>query len=114
MRKLGGAPTSRVERCLMETSGGARAGLWATLVCLALGAVLSGCNESNVCGQDEEEILRADGGEYRCTQPEDCPRSSDVFVCETNENAEKSCVKCEETRCIRTIPISCGEVQLRK
>lgn len=82
----------------------------AALAALALSGTVA-CNESNVCGQTEENVLRADGGEYRCTQPEDCPRSSDVFVCETDTSAEKACVSCEDTRCVRTVPIACGVPQ---
>lgn len=78
---------------------------------LLLAPLCLGCNESNVCGQSEEQVLRADGGEYRCTMPEDCPRSSDVFVCETNVPAEKACVSCRDTLCVLNVPVTCGSVQ---
>jgi hypothetical protein len=52
-------------------------------------------------------VLQADGGVYRCLSSEDCPRRSDVFVCASDANPDRECVKCVETRCVEVIPNFC-------
>ena len=61
----------------------------------------------NVCGSKDEPELRLDGGVFSCLKAEDCPRPSNVFVCVTDAVAEKACVNCKQTECVRTVPVKC-------
>ncbi len=74
----------------------------------AVTAGLLACNDIEVCGSRQEELLNADGSPYRCTTPEDCPRSSRVSVCVTDVSPQQECVKCQETFCTRVIPEACN------
>lgn len=69
---------------------------------------LSACQPlSNVCGEHTEAVASADGGQYRCVRAEDCPRTSNVFVCTESGLVENECVSCEDTVCVRHIPEPC-------
>jgi hypothetical protein len=70
-------------------------------------AALLACNDTNVCGQREEPVLRHDGTEYRCTLPDDCPRPASALLCVTDAVLTKECVRCRDTRCMRSIPELC-------
>lgn len=81
--------------------------LWGgALAAMAVG--LLACNDIEVCGSHQEALLSADGGSYRCTTAEDCPRSSRVSVCVTDVSPQQECVKCEQTRCAKVIPEACN------
>lgn len=70
---------------------------------LALGVCgLAGCLKSEVCKSEQVQETQADGGDFRCVVPEDCPRPSNVSICLTNTTPEKSCVSCIDTRCVET------------
>ncbi|XXF78556.1 hypothetical protein P2318_02005 [Myxococcaceae bacterium GXIMD 01537] len=74
----------------------------------AVVAGLLGCNDIEVCGSRQEDLLTSGGGAYRCATAEDCPRSSRVSVCVTDVSPQQECVRCEETVCVRVIPVSCN------
>ncbi len=77
---------------------------------LALAAVSAGllaCNDIEVCGSKQENLLSAAGGSYRCATAEDCPRSSRVSVCVTDVSPQQECVRCDQTVCVRVIPEAC-------
>ena len=78
----------------------------------AAAAGLLGCNDLGVCGSHAEEVRQADGTAYRCIQAEDCPRASRVFVCTTDTSPQSTCVKCEDSVCLRVVPESCEEETL--
>jgi hypothetical protein len=82
--------------------------LWHGVLAVAMAAGLLGCNDIEVCGSRQEVFLAADGGNYRCTTAEDCPRSSRVSVCVTDVSPQQMCVKCEETICHTVIPEACN------
>ncbi len=69
-------------------------------------AALFGCSEDRACSRD---LVRPDGGFYRCLVSEDCPReTSDVLVCLNNRTPDKYCVRCtEDARCIEVSPYFC-------
>lgn len=69
---------------------------------------LLACNDLEVCGSKQENLSMGDGGTYRCTTAEDCPRSSRVSVCVSDVSPQQECVRCEETVCVRVIPVSCN------
>ncbi len=52
-------------------------------------------------------MLRPDGGDYRCTLPEDCPRPASSLLCTNNADPFRECVRCEDTRCYRVTPEVC-------
>jgi len=82
--------------------------LWRGALAVAAAAGLLGCNDIEVCGSRQETLLAADGGFYRCTTAEDCPRSSRVSVCVTDVSPQQECVKCQETLCTKVIPEACN------
>lgn len=69
---------------------------------------LLGCNDIEVCGSRQELLPATDGGTYRCTTAEDCPRSSRVSVCVTDVSPQQECVKCQNTLCNKVIPEACN------
>ena len=83
------------------------------MLALAAAAVAAlaaaGCNNLEVCGSREEPLVASDGGVYRCTSAEDCPRSARVLVCTIDGSPEQECVVCEREaqRCVRVIPERC-------
>ncbi|WP_224240114.1 hypothetical protein [Hyalangium gracile] len=81
--------------------------LWLGALVLS-GTGLLGCNDIEVCGSRQEEVLATDGGVYRCTTAEDCPRSSRVSVCVTDVSPQQECVKCQATECNKVIPEACN------
>lgn len=81
--------------------------LWRGVLAAIAAAGLLGCNDIEVCGSHQESVLGADGGSYRCTTAEDCPRSSRISVCVTDVSPQQECVKCEQTRCAKVIPEPC-------
>jgi hypothetical protein len=82
--------------------------LWCGALAAATAVGLLACNDIEVCGSREEIFLAADGGNYRCTTAEDCPRSSRVSVCVTDVSPQQECVKCEQTICTKVIPEACN------
>lgn len=82
--------------------------VWRGALLVVATAGLLACNDIEVCGSKQEDLLTPDGGQYRCATAEDCPRSSRVFVCVTDVSPQQECVKCEETVCVRVIPVSCN------
>ena len=88
-----------------------RASPGAVLAAALLGC-LFGCNDLEVCGSHSEQVLQDGGAPYRCIQSEDCPRASRVFVCTTDTSPQSTCVKCEDSVCLRVVPESCEEETL--
>lgn len=82
--------------------------LWQGALAAVVATALSGCNDIEVCGSRQETPKAADGGSYRCSTAEDCPRSSRVSVCVTDVSPQQECVKCEETVCTKVIPEACN------
>jgi hypothetical protein len=82
--------------------------VWCGALAVTWAAGLLGCNDIEVCGSRQESLGTADGGVYRCTTAEDCPRSSRVSVCVTDVSPQQECVKCEGTECTKVIPESCN------
>jgi hypothetical protein len=72
-----------------------------------LACALGGCLKSDVCKSEQVAVSQADGGDFRCVVPEDCPRPSNVSICLTNTTPEKSCVRCQDTRCVETVITLC-------
>jgi hypothetical protein len=68
---------------------------------------LGGCSAGNVCGEKQSDMMASDGGVFRCLRAEDCPRSSNVFVCVNDGLPDKECVSCEDTRCVQHVPEKC-------
>jgi hypothetical protein len=81
--------------------------LWRGALAVTVAAAALGCNDIEVCGSRQETLPTADGGEYRCTTAEDCPRSSRESVCVTDVSPEQACIKCQETKCTRVVPEQC-------
>lgn len=81
--------------------------MWRGALCVAVAALLA-CNDIEVCGSRHEDLLSVDGAQTRCATDEDCPRSSRVSVCVTDVSPQQECVRCEQTVCVRVIPVSCS------
>lgn len=73
----------------------------------ALVGLTTACRGASVCGAHSEQLYQEDGGIFRCTLPDDCPRPANTFVCVTDVLTDKECVSCDNTRCVRTIPEFC-------
>jgi len=72
----------------------------------ALGAF--GCHFNNVCGTSQQELLADGGSAYECLTSEDCPRAGNVFVCVSDGDPERRCVRCsKENRCLLLEPQFC-------
>jgi len=76
---------------------------------LAAAAGLVGCNSLPLeeCASQQVPVMDAQGGVYRCTAAEDCPRSSRVSLCVTDTGSSEECIRCLDTRCVRTTPEAC-------
>lgn len=77
---------------------------------VTVAAGLLGCNDIEVCGSRKEPLEKegSDGGPYRCTTAEDCPRFSRVSVCVTDVSPQQECVNCEATFCMKVTPETCN------
>jgi hypothetical protein len=42
----------------------------------------------------------SNGDVYRCTAPEDCPRSARVSLCISDTDLQEECLRCLDTRCV--------------
>lgn len=82
--------------------------VWCGALVAATALGLLACNDIAVCGSKQENLSTGDGGTYRCTTAEDCPRSSRVSVCVSDVSPQQECVRCEQTICVRVIPVSCN------
>ncbi len=73
-------------------------------------AAASGCHLNNVCGTTEQILTKADGGFWPCLTSEDCQRTANVFVCVSNADPDKDCVRCSnESRCVQISPKFCRQ-----
>lgn len=84
------------------------AGAWGWALLTFVAGAGSGCLGTDVCKVEQKAVLQPDGGAFRCVIPEDCPRPSNVSVCLTNTTPEKSCVSCNDTRCVETVITLCN------
>lgn len=77
---------------------------------LLVGLCLSswGCRPyDNVCGEQVEEVRTPEGEVARCVRSEDCPRTGTVQVCIDDGLPSETCVRCEDSRCMRHVPEPC-------
>ena len=75
---------------------------------IALGASSLACFPvSNVCKQTQVPLTQPDGGAFRCTVADDCPRQANVFVCIHDGLPDKECVSCDNTNCVDHQPVPC-------
>ncbi|MCI0569906.1 MAG: hypothetical protein L0Y66_04075 [Myxococcaceae bacterium] len=74
--------------------------LWAAGV---LGWTLASCNLEGTCPPGVP-LTDSDGGAFRCTRSEDCPRNAQQLVCTTDPPLDQGCVRCEDTRCVTAEP----------
>jgi hypothetical protein len=73
-------------------------------------AATSGCHLNNVCGITQQDLGLDGGTSLTCARSEDCPRPANVFVCATNGDPDKKCVRCsEENRCLLIVPQFCRQ-----
>ena len=72
-------------------------------------AGLAGCGGAPAEGCTSKQLPETDaqGGVYRCTASEDCPRSSGVAVCVTDTASNEECIRCVDTQCLRITPEAC-------
>jgi hypothetical protein len=72
-------------------------------------AGLAGCGipPPEECASKQEPVMNAEGGIYRCTAAEDCPRSSRVSLCIADTGGQEACIRCLDTRCVTITPESC-------
>jgi hypothetical protein len=76
---------------------------------LAAAAGLVGCNTPapEECASKQVPVTDSEGGVYRCTAAEDCPRSARVSLCVTDSGSSEECIRCLDTQCVRITPEDC-------
>jgi hypothetical protein len=79
---------------------------WRVALVVATAGLLA-CNDIEVCGSRQDTVF-PDDYTYRCATAEDCPRSARVSVCITDVSPQQECVRCDQTVCVRVIPVSCN------
>ena len=72
-------------------------------VAILAALLLLGC-DGGPCKATRSAITGLDGGQVRCSRPEDCPLTSNLAICaDTGEPnlPTQSCVRCDETLCVK-------------
>lgn len=72
-------------------------------------AGLAGCGipPPEECASKQEPVAHPEGGVYRCTAAEDCPRSSRVSLCVADTGSQETCLRCLDTQCVVITPETC-------
>ncbi len=74
-------------------------------VLFAFVAGLTGCDTPEECVPKPVPVPSPQGGVYRCTSSEDCPRSSRVSLCVADTGNMQECVRCLDTACVLISPL---------
>jgi hypothetical protein len=68
-------------------------------------AGLTGCDTREECVLEPVPMPHPNGGVYRCTAAEDCPRPSRVSLCVADTGTQQECVRCLDTECVLISPL---------
>lgn len=71
------------------------------LVLFAIVAGPTGCGTREECVPQPVPVTNTRNGDvYRCTAPEDCPRSARVSLCISDTDLQEECLRCLDTQCV--------------